>query len=87
MLAFKLAKKRFSIPPFSVVGRSTPDAAWPARWIELENTQRPTNNRGRMPVLFVGHGSPMNAIEDNVWSRGFKALGAAMPAPRAVRWA
>jgi 4,5-DOPA dioxygenase extradiol len=37
-----------------------------------------------MPVLFVGHGSPMNAIEDNVWSRGFKALGAAMRTPRAI---
>ena len=23
----------------------------------------------RMPVLFVGHGSPMNAIEDNAWRR------------------
>jgi aromatic ring-opening dioxygenase catalytic subunit (LigB family) len=23
----------------------------------------------RMPVLFVGHGSPMNAVEDNAWSR------------------
>jgi 4,5-DOPA dioxygenase extradiol len=38
----------------------------------------------RMPVLFVGHGSPMNAIEDNRWSRGFRALGAALPRPRAV---
>lgn len=38
----------------------------------------------RMPVLFVGHGSPMNAIEDNVWSRGFRALGQALPRPRAV---
>ena len=28
----------------------------------------------RMPVLFVGHGSPMNAIEDNPWSRGFRQL-------------
>jgi hypothetical protein len=37
-----------------------------------------------MPVLFVGHGSPKNAIEDNVWSRGFKALGTALPAPRAI---
>lgn len=26
---------------------------------------RPT----RLPVLFVGHGNPMNALEDNVWSR------------------
>ncbi|MBK8097100.1 MAG: 4,5-DOPA dioxygenase extradiol [Planctomycetes bacterium] len=37
-----------------------------------------------MPVLFVGHGSPMNAIEDNAWSRGFAALGASLPRPRAV---
>src|SRR5688572_22670958 len=29
----------------------------------------------RMPVLFVGHGSPMNAIEDNQWRRSWQALG------------
>jgi len=29
----------------------------------------------RMPVLFVGHGSPMNAIEDNNWRRSWQALG------------
>lgn len=28
-----------------------------------------------LPVLFVGHGSPMNAIEDNRYSRGMKAMG------------
>jgi 4,5-DOPA dioxygenase extradiol len=38
----------------------------------------------RMPVLFVGHGSPMNAIDDNRWSQGFRALGQALPRPRAV---
>ncbi|HEX2675266.1 MAG TPA: 4,5-DOPA dioxygenase extradiol [Polyangiales bacterium] len=37
-----------------------------------------------MPVLFVGHGSPMNAIEDNQWSRAFRALGEQLPRPRAV---
>ena len=37
-----------------------------------------------MPVLFVGHGSPLNAIEDNRWSRGFRALGRELPRPRAV---
>lgn len=36
------------------------------------------------PVLFVGHGSPMNAIEDNQWSRGFRAMAALLPRPRAV---
>lgn len=30
------------------------------------------------PVLFVGHGSPMNAIEDNRWSRAQRELGAAL---------
>ncbi|MCA9608729.1 MAG: 4,5-DOPA dioxygenase extradiol [Myxococcales bacterium] len=38
----------------------------------------------RMPVLFVGHGSPMNAIEDNPWSRGFAALRELVPRPTAV---
>ncbi len=38
----------------------------------------------RMPVLFVGHGSPMNAIEDNRWSRAFAGLAAALPRPRAI---
>lgn len=38
----------------------------------------------RMPVVFVGHGSPMNVIEDNTWSRGFAALGRAVPRPRAI---
>jgi 4,5-DOPA dioxygenase extradiol len=37
-----------------------------------------------MPVVFVGHGSPMNAIEDNVWSRGFRDLGSLLPRPSAV---
>jgi 4,5-DOPA dioxygenase extradiol len=38
----------------------------------------------RMPVLFVGHGSPMNAIEDNAWSRGFRDLARLLPRPGAI---
>ena len=38
----------------------------------------------RMPVVFVGHGSPMNALEDSAWSRAFRALAADLPAPRAI---
>jgi 4,5-DOPA dioxygenase extradiol len=38
----------------------------------------------RMPVLFVGHGSPMNAIEDNAWSRAFRDLRKDLPRPRAI---
>ncbi len=37
-----------------------------------------------MPALFVGHGSPMNAIEDNAWSRGWREAAARLPKPKAV---
>jgi 4,5-DOPA dioxygenase extradiol len=38
----------------------------------------------RMPVLFLGHGSPMNAIEDNAFRRSWSALGQRLPRPRGV---
>ena len=38
----------------------------------------------RMPVVFVGHGSPMNLIEDNQWSRGFRAVGKQLPRPEKI---
>ena len=37
-----------------------------------------------MPVLFLGHGSPMNAIEDNGFCRAWQALGKRLPKPRAI---
>ena len=37
-----------------------------------------------MPALFVGHGSPMNAIEDNEFSREWEKLGPVLPLPSAV---
>lgn len=38
-----------------------------------------------MPALFVGHGSPMNAVEDNPFSRAWKAMAAALPQkPKAI---
>lgn len=39
---------------------------------------------GPMPVLFLGHGSPMNAIEDNAWRRAWQALGRRLPRPKAI---
>lgn len=38
----------------------------------------------RMPVLFVGHGSPMNGIEDNEFSQRWQEMGKTIPTPRAV---
>jgi 4,5-DOPA dioxygenase extradiol len=37
-----------------------------------------------MPVLFIGHGSPMNGIQDNDFSRGWKAMADKLPVPAAV---
>ncbi|HTK04956.1 MAG TPA: 4,5-DOPA dioxygenase extradiol [Candidatus Eisenbacteria bacterium] len=38
----------------------------------------------RMPVVFVGHGNPMNLIEDNAYSRAWTALGESLPRPSAI---
>jgi len=36
------------------------------------------------PALFVGHGSPMNAIEDSAFRRGWAELGRKLPRPEAI---
>jgi 4,5-DOPA dioxygenase extradiol len=38
----------------------------------------------KMPVLFIGHGSPMNAIEDNEFSQRWQQMGKEIPTPKAV---
>ncbi|HWR39510.1 MAG TPA: 4,5-DOPA dioxygenase extradiol [Patescibacteria group bacterium] len=42
------------------------------------------NHGNKMPALFVGHGSPMNAIEDNEYSRGWAKIAGEIPVPRAI---
>jgi 4,5-DOPA dioxygenase extradiol len=37
-----------------------------------------------MPVLFVGHGSPMNGIEDNAFARGWQEAAKRLPRPKAI---
>ncbi|HEY9549364.1 MAG TPA: 4,5-DOPA dioxygenase extradiol [Kiloniellaceae bacterium] len=37
-----------------------------------------------MPALFIGHGSPMNTLELNGYTRAWRRLGAALPRPRAL---
>lgn len=38
----------------------------------------------RTPALFIGHGAPMNAIEDNSWTRGWQEIAAELPRPKAI---
>lgn len=37
-----------------------------------------------MPALFVGHGNPMNALQSNAYTEAWRALGRALPRPRAI---
>lgn len=38
----------------------------------------------KMPVLFLGHGSPMNAIEENQFVAGFREVAKTIPKPNAI---
>jgi 4,5-DOPA dioxygenase extradiol len=38
----------------------------------------------KMPVLFIGHGSPLNIILDNSFTRSLAALGKRLPEPKAI---
>jgi len=38
----------------------------------------------RMPILFVGHGSPMNATEENEFASGWRDMGSKLPRPSAI---
>jgi 4,5-DOPA dioxygenase extradiol len=37
-----------------------------------------------MPALFIGHGNPMNALQQNAWTTAWRAIGASLPRPRAI---
>ena len=50
----------------------------------LNTLTEPFGNTEKMPVLFLGHGSPMNALEENEFSRGWKTAGATLPKPNAI---
>jgi 4,5-DOPA dioxygenase extradiol len=38
----------------------------------------------RMPSIFLGHGTPMNALADNVWTRNWARIGKEIGRPRAI---
>ena len=39
---------------------------------------------GRMPALFIGHGSPMNTLDSNGYTEAWRALGRNLPRPKAI---
>jgi len=51
---------------------------------DLENISQQFNTTEKMPVLFLGHGSPMNAIEENQFVQGFRKISREIPKPNAI---
>lgn len=51
---------------------------------ELNKITEQFDKTDKMPVLFLGHGSPMNAIEENEFVQGFRKVGKEIPKPIAV---
>ncbi len=51
---------------------------------EIKNMSNTHESTGKMPVLFVGHGSPMNAIEENEFSAGWRKAGETLPKPSMI---
>ncbi len=41
-------------------------------------------DKEKMPVLFIGHGSPMNAVEDNDYTRNWSKIVDKLPTPKAI---
>jgi 4,5-DOPA dioxygenase extradiol len=51
---------------------------------ELQNVTKTLAATETMPVLFMGHGSPMNAIEENEFVKGFRDMGLGIRKPSAI---
>ncbi len=50
----------------------------------LNNLAGSLSSTAPMPVLFLGHGSPMNAIEENEFVAGWRETGKSLPKPKAI---
>lgn len=50
----------------------------------LNKIVQPLSKTKKMPVLFLGHGSPMNAIGENEFIAGFRNIAKSIPKPNAI---
>lgn len=51
---------------------------------DLNKTAESYKSTDKLPVLFVGHGNPMNAIEENEFVTGWRNIGKTIPKPNAI---
>lgn len=55
-----------------------------AIWAALQPLLGKAAEAQRMPALFISHGTPLHAIWDNPYTRGWRELGQALPRPKAI---
>ena len=51
---------------------------------DLNSMSKSNPSTEKMPVLFIGHGSPMNVVSDNAFTQGLVNLGKTLPRPKAI---
>ncbi len=57
---------------------------YPMQARELKHITQDLNASEKMPLLFLGHGSPMNAITENEFTAGFKQIATTITKPNAI---
>ena len=50
----------------------------------LERWTKDLDHSDMMPTIFFGHGSPMNAIQENVFTKAFAKIGQEVATPHAI---
>jgi 4,5-DOPA dioxygenase extradiol len=73
---FPMKRKNFLKTLFTI-----PIAGYTMNFNEFLNEASSGKESQTMPVIFAGHGSPMNAIENNEFSRSWSAIGKQIPKP------
>lgn len=51
---------------------------------DLHRLKGKLSNSEKMPALFLGHGNPLNAIEENQFVQGFRDIAKTLPRPKAI---
>ncbi|MEI7661652.1 MAG: 4,5-DOPA dioxygenase extradiol [Bacteroidota bacterium] len=69
---------------FLQVLSSMPASGLAKKVADLKKITASLPSSGLMPVLFLGHGSPMNALDDSQYVQGWKMVGLSVPNPKAI---
>ena len=77
-------KKKMKRSDFLKIVSLSPLALAAMKLQSLETITKDLTPTEKMPVLFLGHGSPMNAIEENEFVIGFRNIGKTIPKPKAI---